>query len=169
MAASVALLSHVSRCVLQGTYGAHRIVVTMERGEWRVRTAGSIVRRRPWIALAAVYALALQVLFSGLLIGQLGAASTASDGFSAICAAHSGSADADGTGQSQPGSRHGPICVFCTAAGSPAVLPHPTTVVAVSFAIGSSLQPPARDMIVAFASPTGHYQRGPPDGAAFAG
>ena len=134
-----------------------------------MRTAGSIVRRRSWIALAAVYALALQVLLSGLLIGQLGAASTTSDGFSAICAAHSGSADTDGTGQGQPGSEHAPICVFCTAAGSPAVLPHPTLVVAVVFAVGSSLQPHARDMIVAFASPTGHYQRGPPEGAAFAG
>ena len=134
-----------------------------------MRTAGSIVRRRPWIALAAVYALALQVLFSGLLIGQLGAASIASDGLLAICATHSGSADADGTGPSQLPSAHDPICVFCTAAGSPAVLPHPTVVVAVAFAIGSSLQPHARDMVVAFASPTGHYQRGPPDSAAVAG
>ena len=134
-----------------------------------MRTAASMVRRRSWVALTAVYALALQVLFSGLLIGQLGAASIASDGLSAICAAHSGSADADGTGQSQPGSGHDPICVFCTAAGSPAVLPHPTVVVALAFAVGSSLQPHARDMLIAFASPTGHYQRGPPDGAAFAG
>ena len=134
-----------------------------------MRTAGSIVRRRSWVALTAVYALALQVLLSGLLIGQLGAASTTSDGFSAICAAHSGSADTDGTGQSQPGSEHGPICVFCTAAGSPAVLPHPALVVAVVFAVGLSLQPHARDTIVAFASPTGHYQRGPPEGAASAG
>jgi hypothetical protein len=134
-----------------------------------VRTTGSIVRRRSWIALAAVYALALQVLLSGLLMGQLGAASTTSDGLSAVCASHSGSADTDGTGPSQPGSEHGPICVFCTAAGSPAVLPHPTLVVAAVFAVGSSLQPHARDMIVAFASPTGHYQRGPPEGAAFAG
>lgn len=134
-----------------------------------MRTAGSIVRRRPWIALAAVYALALQVLFSGLLIGQLGAASIASDGLSAICATHSGSADADGTGQSQSPSGHDPICVFCTAAGSPAVLPHPIAVVTVAFAVSSSLQPRARDMVVAFASPTGRYQRGPPDGVAFAG
>lgn len=134
-----------------------------------MRIAGSIGRRRSWIALTAVYALVLQVLLSGLLIGQLGAASITSDGLSAICAAHSGSADSDGTGQGQPGSEHGPICVFCTAAGSPAVLPHPTLVVAVAFVIGSNLQPQARDMIVAFASPTGHYQRGPPEGAAFAG
>ena len=134
-----------------------------------MRTAASITRRRSWVALTGVYALALQVLFSGLLIGQLGAASIASDGLSAICAAHSGSADANGTGQSQPPSGHDPICAFCTAAGSPAVLPRPTVIVAAAFAINSSPQPHARDMVVAFASPTGRYQRGPPDSAAFAG
>jgi hypothetical protein len=141
----------------------------MTKGDWRVRTSGSIVRRRSWVALTAVYALALQVMFSGLLIGQLGAASIASDGLAAICAAHSGSADTDGNGSGQPISAHDPICVFCTAAGSPAVLPHPTVVANVAFTVSSSLNPHARDMVVAFASPTGHYQRGPPESAAIAG
>jgi hypothetical protein len=141
----------------------------MAEGDWRVRSSGSIVRRRSWVALTAVYALALQVLFSGLLIGQLGAASIAPDGLAAICAAHSGSADTDGSGSGQPISAHDPICVFCTAAGSPAVLPHPVIVANVAFAVSSSLNPLTRDMIVAFASPTGHYQRGPPESAAIAG
>ena len=134
-----------------------------------MRSSGSIVRRRSWVALTAVYALALQVLFSGLLIGQLGAASITSDGLSAICAVHSGSADTDGSGSGQPISAHDPICVFCTAAGSPAVLPHPVIVANVAFAVSSNLNPHARDMVVAFASPTGHYQRGPPESAAIAG
>jgi hypothetical protein len=67
-----------------------------------VRTAGSIVRRRSWVALTAVYALAPQVVFSGVLIGQLGAASLATDELATICAAHTGSGDANGTGSGQP-------------------------------------------------------------------
>ena len=134
-----------------------------------MRTSGSIVRRRSWVALTAVYALALQVLFSGLLIGQLGAASIDSDGLAATCATRSGSADTDGTGSGQPPSAHELVCVFCTAAGGPAVLPHPIIVAEVAFAVNSSLEPHARDMVVAFASPTGHYQRGPPESAAIAG
>jgi hypothetical protein len=135
-----------------------------------VRTAGSIVRRRrSWIALTAVYALALQVLFSGVLIGQLAAATLGSDGLAAICAVHSGSVDADGTGSGQPPSGHDPVCLFCTAAGSPAVLPLQAIAAEVSFAVSLSPNPHASDMVVAFASPTGHYQRGPPDSAALAG
>ena len=134
-----------------------------------MRTSGSIVRRRSWVALTAVYALTLQVLFSGLLIGQLGAASIASDGLAAICAAHSGSADTDGTGSGQLPSGHDPVCVFCTAAGGPAVLPHTAIVADVAFAVGSCLNLYARDTVVAFASPTGHYQRGPPESTAVAG
>jgi hypothetical protein len=141
----------------------------MTKGDWRVRTSGSIVRRRSWVALTAVYALALQVLFSGLLIGQLGAASIASDGLAAICAAHSGSADTDGTGSGQPISAHDPICVFCTAAGSSVVLPHLAAIANVQVFVALNSKPHARDMVVAFASPTGHYQRGPPESAAIAG
>ena len=130
-------------------------------------TAGSIVRRRSWIALAAVYALTLQVLFSGVLIGQMGAASFGSDAFAAICAAHSGSVDDTGSGQ--PVSAHDPICVFCTTAGSPAVLPHPAAIVNLPFFRESGPTAHAHDRAVAFASPTGQYQRGPPDIAAIAG
>ena len=134
-----------------------------------MHTSGSIVRRRSWVALTAVYALALQVLFSGVLIGQLGAASIASDGPAGICAVHTGSADADGTGSGQPISPHDPICVFCTAAGSPAVLPHPAAITGVPVFAALNSKTHAHDMVVAFASPTGHYQRGPPESAAIAG
>ena len=134
-----------------------------------MRSSGSIVRRRSWVALTAVYALALQVLFSGLLIGQLGAASITSDGLSAICAVHSGSADTDGSGSGQPISAHDTVCVFCTAAGSPAVLPHPAVISGVPVFAALNSKPHARDMVVAFVSPTGHYQRGPPESAAIAG
>ena len=132
-----------------------------------MRTAGSIFRRRSWIALAAVYALALQVLFSGVLIGQMGAASVGADALAAICAAHSGSVDDTGSGQ--PVSAHDLICVFCTTAGSPAVLPHRVAVADVPLFAALTLKPQARDIVVAFASPTGHYQRGPPDSTAIAG
>jgi hypothetical protein len=141
----------------------------MARGEWRVRTAGSICRRRSWIALTAVYALALQVLFSGLLIGQLGAASITSDAVLAICATHGDSSEPHGTGSGQLPSAHEPVCVFCTAAGGPAILPVPSIVADVPFVADSTPKADTRDAVVAFASPTGHYQRGPPESWAFAG
>lgn len=131
--------------------------------------SANILRRRSWVALGVVYALALQVLFSGLLIGQLGAASITSDGLSAICAAHGNSVDADGGSSGQLPSAHEPVCVFCTVAGGPAVLPVPTIVAEVSFLATSTLKPDVRDVVVAFAFTTGHYQRGPPDSAAIAG
>ncbi len=134
-----------------------------------MRISPNTVRPRSWVALTAVHALALQVLFSGVLIGQLAGASIASDGVAVICAAHSESADADGTGSGQPVSAHDPICVFCTATGSPAVLPHSAAIVNIPFFMESGPAAHARDMVVAFASPTGHYQRGPPDSAAIAG
>jgi hypothetical protein len=145
------------------------MLLQWRQGEWRVCTAGSIFRRRSWIALTAVYALVLQVLLSGVLIGQLGAASITADGLSAICATHGSSIDADGTGSGQQPSAHEPVCVFCTAAGGPAVLPVPSIVADVPFLADSSPQADMRDVVVAFASPTWHYQRGPPESSAFAG
>ena len=134
-----------------------------------MRISANILRRRSWVALAVVYALVLQVLLSGLLIGRLGAASITSDGLSAICATHANSVDAERGGSGQLPSAHEPVCVFCTAAGGPAVLPVPTIVAEVSFFVSSIAKPDTRDLAVAFASPTGHYQRGPPDSAAIAG
>ena len=134
-----------------------------------MRIAANILRRRSLTALAVVYALAVQVLLSGLLIGQLGAASITADGLSAICATHGSALDTEGTGSGQPPSAHEPVCVFCTAAGGPALLPVPAIVAEVLFLAGSTPKPVASDIAVAFASPTGHYQRGPPGKAAIAG
>ena len=43
-----------------------------------MRLLQAATRLRPWIAMAASYALALQMLLGGVLIGQLNAASLAS-------------------------------------------------------------------------------------------
>jgi hypothetical protein len=126
------------------------------------------IRLRSWIAALAIYSLALQAVFGGILIGRLGAAAIGSDGFSAICASHSSAAD-DGTRPGQPPSAHDPICVFCIAASGHAVLPHPTILAEVDFSADSSPELQARDMVLAFSSPTGQYQRGPPHSAAVAG
>src|SRR5262245_18537758 len=123
------------------------MLLQWRNGEWRVCTAGSIFRRRSWIALTAVYALVLQDLLSGVLIGQLGAARFTADGLSVICATHGSSIDADGTGSGQQPSAQEPVCAFCTAAGGPAVLPVPSIVADVPFLADSSPQADMRDVV----------------------
>jgi hypothetical protein len=113
--------------------------------------------------MAVVYALALQIVFAGVLIGRLGAASIGSSELSAICLSHNGGADEDGTGSGQPPSAHDPICVYCTLAGGPATLPDPASPVIRDFSQHSAPEAHSRDIVVAFASPTGRYQRGPPE------
>jgi hypothetical protein len=49
------------------------------------------------------------------------------------------------------------------------VLPHPAAIVNLPFFRESGPTAHAHDRAVAFASPTGQYQRGPPDSAAIAG
>jgi hypothetical protein len=117
---------------------------------------------RPWIAAVAAYALALQVLLTGLAIGHSSALGTESESLFVIC-------HADGASDKQevPGKEPlaGSPCVFCTLAkASCAILPTGD---------GIAIRAPVQVLnaaaridgnILEFNSPTGQYQRGPPIG-----
>ena len=123
------------------------------------RNAGS--RMRPWIATVAAYALALQVLLTGVAAGHLMAAGDASaSSLFVIC--HSNSSTND---QGLPGKE--PLarspCMLCTLAKAPCAILPTDHGIAISDAIGISNAVARTDgRIIEFNSPTGQYQRGPP-------
>ena len=118
-------------------------------------------RMRPWIATVVAYALALQVLLTGVAAGHVMAAGDASASTLFVICHGNGSSDNQGLPDTEPPVR--PPCIFCTLAKAPcAVLPTDHGVV-ISHAVeisNAALQSEGR--IIAFHSPTGQYQRGPP-------
>ena len=118
-------------------------------------------RMRPWIATVTAYALALHVLLTGVAAGHAmpgGDASAAS--LFVIC--HSdGSSDPQDLPDNQPLVQS--PCIFCTLAKAPCAILPTGHGVAISRAMGilnAALQ--SNGHIIAFHSPTGQYQRGPP-------
>jgi hypothetical protein len=118
---------------------------------------------RPWIAVVAGYALALQVLLTGLAIGHASALRNASDsGLFVIC-----HADGSSDKQEAPGKEPlaGSPCVFCTLAkASCAILPTGTGIAIGDPSQISNATARTGGHILEFSSPTGQYQRGPPIG-----
>ena len=132
-----------------------------------MRLLRTTTRLRSWIAIAASYALALQMMLGGVLIGQLNAASLVSGDLPAICAGHN-SPDDDGGSSKKPA--HELLCVFCTMAkNASGPLPGPIAPASVDQLARSVPQPQGNEVVVAFTSPTGRYQRGPPDSTPLAG
>jgi hypothetical protein len=126
-------------------------------------------RWRAAVACAAAYAIALQVLFGGLLMGQMSAsaASLGAGDLSAICAQHTEQGQGTGSGE-QPA--HEAACSLCAVAThGPAVLPAAIPVSAVDWTASSRFAPARHNIVLAFISPTGRFQRGPPLTAALAG
>ena len=128
---------------------------------WQLSKARRCVR--PWIAIVAVYALALQVLLSGLAAGHFMAVAHASAGdLFAIC---HGAGAASPDDQQLPDNQPLPQspCVLCTLTNAPsAILPVGHGVAFVDAIIVSSVVPNNDGRIIPFDSPTGQYQRGPP-------
>ena len=115
---------------------------------------------RPWIATAAAFALALQVLLSGILATQAEAANLVADNPFTICLSDGSTAPADHG--ADKAAKH-PSCVLCTVAKTAhALVP--------SFADGIRLDvrqlaevvSPSTERIAQYVSPTGQFQRGPP-------
>lgn len=117
------------------------------------------MRLRPWIATAAAFALALQMLLGGILATQAEAASLAPDSLFTICAGN-GSAPSDhDTGRT---GKH-PTCVLCMLAkAAPAILSAETAITRLDVSLLAVLGPEPAAQISEFHSPTGRYQRGPP-------
>ena len=126
---------------------------------WKRRK--SATRMRPWIATVTAYALALQVLLTGVAAGHWMPGDNAS-GTSLFVICHG---DGLSDGQDLPDKQ--PLvqspCIFCTLAKAPcAILPTGHGVV-ISRAMGiSNAAPQSEGRVIAFHSPTGQYQRGPP-------
>jgi hypothetical protein len=126
---------------------------------WKRRKSAS--RTRPWIATVTAYALALHVILTGVAAGHAMPDGNASGtGLFVICHGD-GSSDRQDLPDKQPLAQS--PCIFCTLAkASCAILPTDHGVV-ISRAIeisNAALQSDGR--IIAFHSPTGQYQRGPP-------
>ena len=126
---------------------------------WKPRKSAS--RMRPWIATVTAYALALQVLLTGVAAGHAMPGGNAS-GTSLFVICHGdGSSDRQDLPDKQPLAQA--PCIFCTLAKAPCAILPTDNGVAISRAMGISntaLQSDGR--IIAFHSPTGQYQRGPP-------
>ena len=124
---------------------------------------------RPWLAIVAAYALAFQVLLSGVAVGHLMAfgGATADDPF-VIC--HGRGSGASG-GQEQPDkSLPRPPCVLCTLAQAPcAILPAHTGIAVVAPIVVSNVVSAIDGRVIEFDSPTNQYQRGPPPPAVIFG
>jgi hypothetical protein len=121
----------------------------------------SAKRMRPWIATLAAYALALHVLLTGVAAGHAmpGGNEPATSLF-VICHGD-GSSDGQDLPDKQPLAQS--PCMFCTLAKATCAILPPDHGIVISRAMGISnaaLQSDGR--VIAFHSPTGQYQRGPP-------
>jgi len=119
-------------------------------------------RIRPWVALAAAYAVALQMVLTAFG-GPMHAADGAAGDAYVLCL------NSDG-GSGDPGQLpvHKSPCVLCAMAqGVSAVAPIAESASAVVVSAVVFTEP--RDRPIGYRSPTGQYQRGPPQGTTAAG
>ena len=126
-------------------------------------------RMRPWIAMVAAYALALQVLLSGIAGAHaMAGAGSGSDGLFVIC---HGSGDGPADNQNVPDTpRPAAPCLLCTLTSAPcAILPIDHSVATIDVVAASIVGPREEGRIIEFDSPTGQYQRGPPARASIFG
>ena len=123
---------------------------------------------RPWIAMVAAYALALQVLLSGIAGAHAMTAGSLSGELFVIC---HGSGDASADSQNLPDTpRPATPCVLCTLTSAPcAILPIDHSIASIDVVAASIVGPRQEGRIIEFDSPTGQYQRGPPARAAIFG
>jgi hypothetical protein len=125
-------------------------------------------RMRPWIAMVAAYALALQVLLSGIAGAHAMATSSLSGELFVIC---HGSGDGPADSQNVPDTpRPATPCVLCTLTSAPcAILPVDHSIATIDVVAASIVGPRQEGRIIEFDSPTGRYQRGPPARASIFG
>jgi hypothetical protein len=117
---------------------------------------------RPWIAMTAAYALALQLLLTGIAAAHAVASTDAPGKLFAIChgVGDSAAGDQDGTGKPPlPQS----TCALCTLTSAPcAVLPPIHSISFIDAKSVSDVFPWNDARTIQYDSPTGQYQTGPP-------
>ena len=118
-------------------------------------------RIRPWVALAAAYAVALQMVVTAFIGPMHAADGIAGDAF-VVCLNSDGGSD--------PGQLpvHKAPCVLCAMAqGLSTVGPIAESVSTI--VISAVVFAERRDPAIGYRSPTGQYQRGPPRGTTAVG
>jgi hypothetical protein len=116
---------------------------------------------RPWVARIAAYALALQVLLTGVAAGHFMAAGDASASSLFVICHGNGSPDDQGLPGKEPLAQS--PCMLCTLAKAPCAILPSDHGIAGSDAMGTSNATARTDgPVLEFNSPTGQYQRGPP-------
>ena len=126
---------------------------------WKWRK--SVSRTRPWIAAVTAYALALQLLLAGVAIGHAMLGGDASGSTPFVICHGDGSSDTQDLPGKEPLAQS--PCIFCTLAKAPcAILPtgHGVALSGAMWISNAALQ--SDGPIIAFHSPTGQHQRGPP-------
>ena len=112
--------------------------------------------------MVAAYALALQVLLSGIAGAHaMAGAGSGPDTLFVIC---HGSGDASSDNQNVPDTpRPASPCLLCTLTSAPcAILPVDHSIATIDVVAAASLVARTEARIIEFDSPTGRYQRGPP-------
>jgi hypothetical protein len=118
-------------------------------------------RMRPWIATVAAYALALQVLLTGMAAGHVMAAGDASASTLFVICHGNGSSDDQGQPAKAPLAQS--PCMLCTLAKAPcAILPTDHGIVLSDAMVTTNAAVRTDGPVLEFNSPTGQYQRGPP-------
>jgi hypothetical protein len=116
-------------------------------------------KSRPWIALAAAYALALQMLLSLSIASQ--AAAAGPDGMP-ICSSLSADASGDTADDKAGGTIHAAPCILCSV-GLSAPVDQTAADVAPAYADHDAAQPHApHDIVHAQAPPSPRLSQGPP-------
>jgi hypothetical protein len=119
------------------------------------------MRMRPWIAMAAAFALALQVLLGGILATQAEAAGVSPDSPFVICYGSDSAAPADHGDTGKAPAKH-LQCVLCTLAKLSHAIVATSAAAALDVRQLAAVVSPTAERVVQYRSPTGHYQRGPP-------
>ena len=121
-------------------------------------------RIRPWVAMAAAYAVALQLVLTAFGGPMHAVEGVAGDAFVVCLNGHD-----NGGGPDQLPVHKSP-CVLCAMAQAfLAIAPVAANAPAVTVAVSAVVFSEHRDRTLGYRSPTGQYQRGPPAGTTAAG
>ena len=115
--------------------------------------------------MVAAYALALQVLLTGLAGAHAMAVGSVAGDLFVIC---HGNGDGPADSQNVPDQPPRPAspCVLCTLTNAPcAILPVEHIIATIDVATSADVGPRQEGRVIEFDSPTGRYQRGPPASA----
>jgi hypothetical protein len=115
---------------------------------------------RPWIAMVAAFALALQVLLGGILATKAEAVGASPDNPFVICLAGDSAAPANHGSDKAPAKHL--QCVLCTLAKTSHAILGASEVAAFDIGRFSAVIFRIAERVAQYHSPTGHYQRGPP-------